>query len=85
LKFYSNVAANRELIEHNYKMMQLYAPQMSIQSKNIVKEGVENFEFDFNRTEILGMMRDDGFGELNWEELRTNLNRIVSDNGNVKR
>ena len=80
LKFYSNVADNRDLIQHNYKMMQLYAPVMSIQSKNIVKEGVENFEFGLNRTEIIGMMRKDGFGELNWEELRTNLNRIVNEN-----
>jgi 5'-3' exonuclease len=84
LKFYVNVVENRELIEHNYKMMQLYAPQMSIQAKNIVKQGVENFEFDFNRTEVLGMMRDDGFGELNWEDLRANLNRIVSSNTSVK-
>ena len=84
LKFYSNVAENRDLIQHNYKMMQLYAPVMSIKSKTIVKEAVENFEFDLNRTEILGMMRADGFGELNWEDLRTNLNRIVSEKGSVK-
>jgi len=80
LKFYTNVATNRELVEHNYKMMQLYSPIMSIQSKNIVTQGVENFEFGLNRTEIIGMMREDGFGELNWEELRTNLNRIVNEN-----
>jgi len=60
--------------------MQLYAPQMSIKSKQFVKESVEHFEFDFNRTEIIGMMRDDGFGELNWEDLRANLNRIVNEN-----
>ena len=76
LKFYSNVAESRKLIEHNYKMMQLYAPQMSVQSKTYVKESIENFECDFNKTEILKMMRNDGFGELNWEDLRTALNRI---------
>ena len=76
LKFYSNVAQNKNLIQHNYKMMQLYAPQMSVQSKIHVKESIENFECDFNKTEVLGMMRNDGFGELNWEDLRTILNRI---------
>tara|TARA_B100000131_G_C18058353_1_gene589421 strand:+ start:60 stop:1022 length:963 start_codon:yes stop_codon:yes gene_type:complete len=76
LKFYSNVAESRKLIEHNYKMMQLYAPQMSVQSKTYVKESIENFECDFNKTEILKMMRNDGFGELNWEDLRAALNRI---------
>ena len=78
LKVYSNIIENKELIEHNYKMMQLYAPQMSVQSKIFVKESIENFDFNFNKTSILGMMMEDGFGELNWEELKTNLNRIAS-------
>ena len=56
LKFYSNIIEGRELIEHNYKMMQLYSPQMSIQSKIHVKESIENFDATFNKTEIIGMM-----------------------------
>ena len=76
LKFFSNIVENQPLIEHNYKMMQLYAPQMSFQSKTYVKESIENFECEFNKTEIIGMMRDDGFGELNWEVLKENLNKI---------
>ena len=54
-EFFSNIAENRSLIEHNYKMMQLYAPQMSIQSKTHVKESIENFECEFNKTEIIGI------------------------------
>ena len=76
LKFYHNVMENTDLIEHNYKMMQLYAPQMSVQSKAQVKDSIENFECDFNKTELLGLMREDGFGELNWEELKAHLNKI---------
>ena len=76
LKFFTNIAENQSLIQHNYKMMQLYAPQMSVQSKTHVRESIENFECEFNKTEIIGMMRADGFGELNWEDLRTNLNKI---------
>jgi DNA polymerase-1 len=79
LKFFTNIAENKSLIEHNYKMMQLYAPQMSVQSKIHVKESIENFECEFNKTEIIGMMRDDGFGELNWEVLKENLNKINRD------
>ena len=30
------------------------------------------------KTGILKMMIDDGFGELNWEDLKANLNRIAS-------
>jgi len=76
LKFFTNISENQGLIEHNYRMMQLYAPQMSFQSKRHVKESIENFECEFNKTQIMGMMRNDGFGELNWEDLRTNLNKI---------
>ena len=60
-------------------MMQLYSPQMSVQSKILVKESVENFDFNFNKTAILGMMIDDGFGELNWEELKVHLNKIANE------
>ena len=59
--------------------MQLYAPQMSIQSKQPVQPPIENFECEFNKTEIIGMMRADGFGELNWEVLKENLNKINKD------
>ncbi len=84
LKFFSNVAENKGLIEHNYKMMQLYSPCMSYQSKNYVEESIENFECEFNKTQVIGMMRDDGFGELNWADLQANLNKIQReclDNG----
>jgi len=79
LKFYTNVAESRALVEKNYKMMQLYAPQLSVQGKDHVRFSIENFECEFNKTEILGMMRDDGFGELNWEDLRTHLNKITRE------
>jgi len=80
VKFYKNVSENKHIVEHNYKMMQLYAPQMSVQSKIFVQDAVENFDFSYNKTEIIRMMREDGFGELNWEDLRTNLNRISREN-----
>ena len=56
--------------------MQLYAPILSIQSKMFVKNAIENFECNFNNIEIIKKMRQDGFGELNWEDLRTRLNKI---------
>lgn len=77
LKFFSNIVEGKGVVEHNYMMMQLYAPQMSFQSKMVVKEAIESFECTFNKTEVIRMMREDGFGELNWEDLRTNLNRIT--------
>jgi len=77
LRFFVNIIEGKETIDHNYKMMQLYAPLMSIQSKIFVKESIENFQCTFNKTKIISLMREDGFGELNWEDLKAHLNKIL--------
>ena len=77
LKFFTNIIEGKEVISHNYKMMQLYAPLLSFQSKQFISESIQNFQCTFNKTEVLSLMREDGFGELNWEDLRANLNRIL--------
>tara|TARA_R100001480_G_scaffold128765_1_gene126362 strand:- start:223 stop:1080 length:858 start_codon:yes stop_codon:yes gene_type:complete len=76
LKVYKNIAESRELVQHNYNMMQLYSPLISVQGKQTIDYSLDNFECDFNKTELLKLMMDDGFGELNWEELKTFLNKI---------
>ena len=79
LKFHTNIIEGRKIIDHNYKMMQLYSPMLSPQSKDFVKNAVENFECNFNKIEIIKKMRDDGFGELNWEDLKLHLNKISAE------
>jgi DNA polymerase-1 len=76
LKFHTNIIEGQKIIEHNYKMMQLYSPMLSVQSKDFVRNAVENFECVFNKIEIIKKMRDDGFGELNWKDLELHLNKI---------
>ena len=76
LKVYKNISESKDLIEHNYQMMQLYAPLISIQGKQTIDYALENFECEFNKTELLRLMMNDGFGELNWEELKGFLNGI---------
>ena len=76
LSFFKKVVEDKALVEKNYKMMQLYSPQLSVQAKDRVKYAVENFECEFNKTQIIGMMKNDGLGELNWEDLKEHLNKI---------
>jgi 5'-3' exonuclease len=76
LKFHHNIIDGAKIIDHNYKMMQLYSPMLSPQSKDFVRNAVENFECNFNKIEIIKKMRDDGFGELNWKDLELHLNKI---------
>lgn len=79
LKFHDNILEGQDIISHNYKMMQLYSPLLSPQSKDFVKNAVENFDCNFNKIEIIKKMRDDGFGELNWKDLELHLNKIHSE------
>jgi DNA polymerase-1 len=76
LKIFDRIVDGKSLIEHNYNMMQLYSPKMSIQSKIQVDETVETFKGGFNKTGIIKMMQEDGFGELKWEDLKAGLNRV---------
>ena len=76
LKVFKTITESRKLIEHNYDMMQLYSPLISVQGKQTIDYALENFECDFQKTELLKLMVEDGFGELNWEELKTFLNKI---------
>jgi 5'-3' exonuclease len=78
-KFFTNVLSHRDIIIENYKLMQLHSPALSLQCKNKVHYAIENFEFDYNKTEILRMMNQDGFGVFNWEDLHATMNRICVD------
>ena len=78
LKTLSSIRNSRDLISENYKIMQLYSPAISIQTKSKLKYSLENFEPVFNQTEIIKRMREDGFGEWNTSDLFATFKRIVS-------
>ena len=52
--------------------MQLYAPTMSLNDKNKVKHILDNFTPEFNKTEVIKRMAEDGFG--NWDTSRSIFN-----------
>ena len=64
-------------VEVNYKIMQLYSPSIPVQGKEVLKYSVENFEPEFNKTEIVKMMIQDGFGEGNWSTMFQTYNRYT--------
>jgi ubiquinone/menaquinone biosynthesis C-methylase UbiE len=82
LKVYQSITENRELIEENYGLMQLYVPSISVQGKQKIKYTVENAEKFFNQTEINVMMLEDGMGVWDWSTLFTTMKRIVVDSKN---
>ena len=78
-KFFTNVLTYRDVIIENYKLMQLYSPALSLQCRDKVQYTLENFEYDYNKTEIIRMMNQDGFGVFNWDDLHATMNRICLD------
>jgi len=79
LKTIASIGQSRDLIEENYKIMQLYSPSISIQTKNKLKHSLESFKPEFNKTEIIKRMSEDGFGEWNTTSLFSIFKRIVSN------
>jgi len=80
IKAYENVLGCREVLERNYKMMQLYAPMLSVGSKKEINATLESPDNTFNRTEVVKMMLQDGFGETNFSEIFQHFNKICVDN-----
>tara|TARA_R110000824_G_scaffold220784_1_gene407920 strand:- start:7 stop:981 length:975 start_codon:yes stop_codon:yes gene_type:complete len=79
IKAYKNVVEKQSILKRNYKMMQLYAPLLTINDKKIVNETLAAPDTSFNKTELLKMMIKDGFGEINFAELFQHLNKISVD------
>ena len=80
LKAFENIIEAKDVILENYKIMQLYSPFISPQGKSKVRYNVDNAEYHFNKTEIIKMMMEDGFGTYNWDGLFQNFNRISLEN-----
>lgn len=74
--FWEKIKTNKNLIEENFKVMNLGTINLSPQNSRIIKEAVENYPTEFARTELIKMMIKDGFAELNWDDLYTSMNRI---------
>ena len=79
-KVYKTVLENKDLIESNYKLMQLYAPAISPQNKAKIRSAVFDLEPEFNKTGVLAMMIQDGFGQTDWSDLFATFRKIVVDN-----
>ena len=79
-KVYKTILENKDLIENNYKLMQLYAPSISPQNKSKIRSAIFDIELQFNKTGVMKMMMEDGFGEIAWADLFATFKKIVADN-----
>ena len=76
---HTNIIEGESLVRENYKLMQLYAPSISIQQKQNINGVLENFVPMLNKTEVRKMMIKDGIGEISLNDLFQNFKRNISD------
>jgi DNA polymerase-1 len=82
LKVYDSILENEDVVKSNYKMMQLYAPSISVQGKRKIKSTIKNFIPEFNLTRTRTMIIEDGFAETGLEDLFSTMKRIVVESKN---
>lgn len=80
LKIYENISQNRDLIRDNYRIMQLYYPNISPQSKAVIDNSINNLDCSFNKTEFLKMGNEDGLGAYDWSTLYQTCQHIIFKN-----
>ncbi len=76
VKLYESVLSSQQLIQNNYKIMQLYMPSMPPHVKIGVRDALNDYPKSFNKTEVRKMFMTDGMGELNWEDLFSSMLKI---------
>tara|TARA_Y100000310_G_scaffold152211_1_gene151735 strand:- start:1844 stop:2833 length:990 start_codon:yes stop_codon:yes gene_type:complete len=80
IKAYNNIVEQIDVVEINYKMMQLYSPCMSVQGKNKIKWILDHFNYAFNKTQFLKMTVKDSFGAGDWTSLFASLKKMSIKN-----
>jgi len=76
IKLYENILSSKDVIQNNYKLMQLYAPSVAPYIKTGIREALENYPKGLNKTEVRKMFMTDGIGELDWSDLFSTMAKI---------
>jgi len=84
LKTYQNILDNKNIVKENYKLMQLYSPSISVQTKKEIKNIIKNTELTFDKTNTDGMMLEDGISKTSWLDLFIAFKKICINNKKLK-
>ena len=76
LKIHENIQSGENLIKENYKIMQLYFPNIRPINRQLITKAVEDFEPSFEKIKFTQMLFDDDAGHLNFDALQYILRNI---------
>ena len=66
----------QDRVKGNYRIMQLYEPQISFNGRGSIEYAIDNFEYGINKLEIQKMLIKDGQGSLNLTDLWTAFKKM---------
>jgi len=69
LKIHQNVEKSENLIKENYKIMQLYHPNIRPINRELINNSIRDFEFYFDKIKFVQMLFEDDAGHLNFSDL----------------
>lgn len=80
IKFFHEVASCKDLVETNYKLMNLVPPMISPQGTAKILYSLQNFEFELNATKLKTIAIENGFASFDWADLITQSRSIIYSN-----
>ena len=76
LKLHENIEANEKLVKDNYKIMQLYYPNIRPLNRMMIDKAVSDFEPYFDKIKFTQMLFEDDAGHLNFNDLKQIFRKI---------
>jgi len=76
MKIYENIARSEQLLKDNYKIMQLYYPNIRPINRAMMDKALQDFEPTFSKIKFTQMLFEDDAGHLNFNDLQQVFRRI---------
>jgi len=76
LKLHENIIKSEALVKNNYKIMQLYSPNIRPVNRIFIDNAIMHFEPEFSRLNFTKMLFADDLGYVNFEELTRIMKNI---------
>lgn len=76
LKLHENIEANEKLVKDNFKIMQLYFPNIRPVNRMMIDKAIADFEPYFDKIKFTQMLFEDDAGHLNFNDLQQVFRKI---------
>ena len=76
MKIHESIGNSEQLVKDNYKIMQLYYPNIRPLNRAMIDKSLKDFEPFFNKIKFTQMLFEDDAGHLNFNDLQTVFRRI---------